>query len=260
MRIYKVNEVDKQRFFKVPKSLFNNEKYKGLSLEAKIIYAILRDRMELSEQNGWYNLTGEIYLLYSRENLSEIMECSEPTVRKAMKQLTKYELIVEKQQGQGKPNIIYICHTEKTLDIAKTEKTFRSGPKEISVLNRKNVSPNDTEYNDTDKSETNNDNDNGIFTFVKNSHPLEYREEINQSRKFFADVYKYVYRKEYHNHKAEQNRIIDEQLNSAFLKYSLSIENMEDMIKAYFKVRCDHNLMHFATDGILQNRMYEVAY
>jgi hypothetical protein len=193
LRIYKANEVDKERFYQVPKSLFKNKLYTKLSLDAKMVYALLRDRMELSQKNGWINSNGEIYLLFTRENLANILECSEPTARKAMKQLIEHKLIIEKRQGQGKPNIIYVCHTEKTLDIAQTEKFFRSGTENVYPLNPKNISPNDTESNDTDLNDTDNNHNGAISgedrTAYYSKQPMDI-ETVEAISTFMNDYYK----------------------------------------------------------------------
>ena len=126
----------------------------------------------------------------------------------------------------------------------------------------KNLCTNDTECIETDSNETEY-NDKGAFFSEERTVCLElpYRKEINQARQFFEAYYRSCYSQQYHNHKPLQNKYIDERLNDAFIEYGLDIEDMCNMIKAYFNnVECDHNLMHFVTDGILQNRMYEVAY
>ncbi|MCG0278634.1 MAG: replication initiator protein A [Thermanaeromonas sp.] len=59
---FKVNEVNPIRFVMVPKVLLKNQKYKGLSLGAKLAYGLLLDRMELSKKNGWYDDEGRVYI------------------------------------------------------------------------------------------------------------------------------------------------------------------------------------------------------
>lgn len=40
-------------FFRLPKVLFLDERYRGLSTDAKVLYALMLDRMGLSIRNGW---------------------------------------------------------------------------------------------------------------------------------------------------------------------------------------------------------------
>ena len=106
---YKVNEVQQYKYYQVPKELFTNLRYKTtLNNDAKMLYAILLDRMELSRTNGWVEDDGTIYLIFKREELSDILGLCETTVWRAMKQLKAVGLIGEKRQGLTKPNLIYI--------------------------------------------------------------------------------------------------------------------------------------------------------
>jgi hypothetical protein len=141
----------------IPKSLFGNDKYKGLSLDAKVVYAFLRDRMELSKKNNWVDENGDVYLLFSRFELAEMIDCSEPHITKCMKQLAEYGLIEEKRQGLGKPNIIYICHVVQNFENQKklqNQKLFSSGTKQFLAQELNNVKPNDTYINETNNNET----------------------------------------------------------------------------------------------------------
>jgi hypothetical protein len=50
--IYKLGDIDNERFYQIPKSLLINPKYHKMSNTSKLMYAILKDRMELSRKNG----------------------------------------------------------------------------------------------------------------------------------------------------------------------------------------------------------------
>lgn len=73
MKRFKANEVDSERYYMMPKELFINPKYNKLTSDAKILYSVLRDRMELSKKNDWINEVGEIYLIYTREDLVDLI-------------------------------------------------------------------------------------------------------------------------------------------------------------------------------------------
>ena len=40
-------------FFRIPKLLLTDERYAEVSTDAKLLYGLLLDRMELSYRNGW---------------------------------------------------------------------------------------------------------------------------------------------------------------------------------------------------------------
>ena len=48
-------------YFRVPKILFRDIKFKDLSTDAKTLYGILLDRMGLSVKNGWLDEQGRVY-------------------------------------------------------------------------------------------------------------------------------------------------------------------------------------------------------
>ena len=112
MNLFKIYEKDQYQFYQIPQELFTIPKYKSLSTDAKVLYSILLDRMHLSEKNGWVNDKGEIYLIYSRENVQELLCISDKTCTKAFKELNEIELIKEVRRGLGKPNHIYVAHME----------------------------------------------------------------------------------------------------------------------------------------------------
>lgn len=112
MRLYKINETLEYSFYQMPQELFDNEKYKKLSLEAKVIYSFLLNRMKLSKINHWINNQGEIYLIYTRKEIQSKLNLSDKPVTRAFKELRNANLIKEEKQGFGKPNLIYIGKIE----------------------------------------------------------------------------------------------------------------------------------------------------
>ena len=111
-RFYTAKEELKLRFYQVPKSLFKNPTYKGLSLGAKLMYSILRDRLDISIKNDWEDENGFIYLIFGGEDLLNLLEISKNTVTKYKRELVKNKLIIDKRLGQGKANRIYILKPE----------------------------------------------------------------------------------------------------------------------------------------------------
>ena len=107
--IYKSNDVVTMRFYAMPHELFDNPLYTNLSIESKVLYAFLLDRLKLSQQNNWVNEKDEVYLIYTREEAMKKLTISKPTIIKAFKQLVDIGLIVERAQGLHLPKLIYIC-------------------------------------------------------------------------------------------------------------------------------------------------------
>ena len=106
---YKINEVTQHKYYQVPKELYTNARYKTTtSNDAKMLYALLLDRMELSRTNNWVDSDGTIFLIFKREDLADMLGICTTTVWRAIKQLKEVGLIAEKRQGLNKPNLIYI--------------------------------------------------------------------------------------------------------------------------------------------------------
>ena len=106
---YKSNETLENRFYQVPQELFENSLYKiSLDLASKFLYAFILDRLTLSQKNHWIDEQNNIYLIFTRQEVQDKLNLSEKTVTKAFKQLIECNLIFEKRQELGKPNLIYV--------------------------------------------------------------------------------------------------------------------------------------------------------
>ena len=52
-------------YFRIPKALFQNSRFRQLSTDARTLYGILLDRMSLSAKNGWLDEQGRVYIIYT---------------------------------------------------------------------------------------------------------------------------------------------------------------------------------------------------
>ena len=96
-------------FFKFPKPFIYDEKYKTLSNNAKMLYMLLFDRLELSLKNGWHDKEGNVFQYYTNEQLMIDLNCnSNKTIIKIKKELKDAGLMTEVRQGMNLPNRIYI--------------------------------------------------------------------------------------------------------------------------------------------------------
>ncbi len=88
-----------ERYFKLPKLLFESPRYEDMRLDSKVSYSILKDRLILSLRNNWVDEEGRIYLVYSNTSLMKILKVSKSTLLRIKKQLAEYDLIKEVQQS-----------------------------------------------------------------------------------------------------------------------------------------------------------------
>ncbi|MEB5927597.1 replication initiator protein A [Enterococcus faecalis] len=105
---YTTKEVYGETFFQLPKIFFTNDHYKKLSLDAKVAYAILRDRFNYSIKNNWVDENDRIFFIYTNKELGEILDCSNKTVVKIKKELEEKKLLTQKRVGINTPNKLYI--------------------------------------------------------------------------------------------------------------------------------------------------------
>lgn len=96
-------------YIQMPKALFTNPTYRGLSLRAKICYALLLDRAKISHTHGWRDCNGDVYVYYSLKNLAEILDCTESSCTKAYRELENAKLCKRTLQGQGHPARVVVC-------------------------------------------------------------------------------------------------------------------------------------------------------
>lgn len=98
--------------FQMPRWLFCDTRYKGLSLEAKVAYTFLLNRFQLSRMNGWVNEAGEVFIVFPREKLALEMQISYRKAIECFKELASARLIYECRPGRGNANQIYLASVQ----------------------------------------------------------------------------------------------------------------------------------------------------
>ena len=174
-RFYTEKEEVTLRFYQVPKALFKNPAYKGLDLGPKLMYSILRDRLDLSIKNNWKDEKGYIYLLFGGDDLLSLLEISKNTVTKYKRELVKYKLIIDKRLGQGKYNKIYVLKPE--IKEYQIPKKWESRIPKNTLLDSQKMRPIDTYVNNT---KLNNVKSNAIFNRDKKEKRSEQKEYLAQ--------------------------------------------------------------------------------
>lgn len=96
-------------FYRIPKLLFTDERFRSISAEAKVLYGILLDRMSLSQRNGWLDDADRVYIIFTTQDIMDAIDCADQKATKLLSELEqKAGLIERKRQGLGKPNLIYV--------------------------------------------------------------------------------------------------------------------------------------------------------
>ena len=118
--LYNINTMTTQKgsFFKLLKILFEDEELKELSLEAKVLYVFMCDRIGLSVKNGWTDERGCIFIIYPVAEVCEKLGCKKDKARKILSELEHFGrtgLIRRKKQGLGRPDKISVVEIKEEV-------------------------------------------------------------------------------------------------------------------------------------------------
>ena len=128
------------QYIRVERSLLRHGSEFSLSLDAMLLYAMLRDRCTLSAKNGLHDANGRIYIYCARESAAKMVGCS---VRKAVTlftQLVDAGLIREVATGGSKR--IYVKQWTEPSVLHSAESLRDGGFFDITI-DRVHVMPED---------------------------------------------------------------------------------------------------------------------
>ena len=127
---YYGSEGEQYSFYRIPKALLTDPWYKGVSIEAKVLYGLLLDRMGLSVKNGWMDSGNRVYIYFTQEDAMALMNCGKDKATKLFRELDQggIGLIERKKQGQGRPTRIYVKNFILPPDLAVTSSASLASP------------------------------------------------------------------------------------------------------------------------------------
>lgn len=193
---YNLSQVKTERFYQLPKYLFEDAYFKKMSAEAKIMYALLKDRFELSIQNEWVDKNNNIYFIFSNKHLCEYLGYAEQKIIKLKKELISFNLLIQERVGLNKPNRLYLLKPNYDIKASHSKelpnsqfqnnefgssRTVNLGGQELP-----NSQSNDTDYNDIDYNNTNY-SDTYDLNDKKPTYPSNHTNHSNYSNLKFND-------------------------------------------------------------------------
>ena len=107
---YYGTELEQSSFYKLPKFLMKEECLKGLSNDAKVLYALMLDRMSLSKKNEWLDEENRVYIIYKLEHIIEDLNCSRDKGMKVVTELEKNVGLIERKKRIKFSNRTIISH------------------------------------------------------------------------------------------------------------------------------------------------------
>ena len=154
-------EAESYTFYRVPKVLFTEPEFKSLSTDARLLYGLLLDRMQLSLRNGWMDEDGRVYIFFTVESIMEALACGNKKAGQLLAELDDRKgigLISRTRQGMGRPDRIYVrkCITEdmSKRHVMKCQNNTSRGVEttchDVSKGHTNKTDINKTENNETD--------------------------------------------------------------------------------------------------------------
>ncbi len=152
-------DVGRWSFIMLPKLLVTGNEFKSLSSDAKILYALLLERTNLSNKNGWIDKSDRVYIIFTIDDVINSLNKSNKTAVKILNELENIGLIERKRQGLGKPNIIYVkdfmsVQDKKCNNYTSEVKNLHSRNVETTLQEVKKVHGINTNYNNLNSNNT----------------------------------------------------------------------------------------------------------
>ena len=236
MSNFNIKEIQKEKFYQLPKVFFTNPKYTKLSNDAKITWSILRDRLDLSIRNNWIDENGDIFFIYTNEKLKSILNISSPNkLSKIKKELTQADLFNQIRVGLNKPNKLYI----KKPEVTEADVYYISQQEnDIEHRNNTDVSNSYVQKYDNDTSRNINLIHHDISKEYTNDTDLSNTDYIKTENNDTHDMNDTYINQTNHNHSNHTNHQQSEFNNDA-LKFQV-LEELPQQIKDYlskFEIR-----------------------
>ncbi|HDH4185519.1 TPA: replication initiator protein A [Staphylococcus aureus] len=161
---YNLSQVKTERFYQLPKYLFEDAYFKKMSAEAKIMYALLKDRFELSIQNEWVDRNNNIYFIFSNKHLCEYLGYAEQKIIKLKKELVNFNLLTQERVGLNKPNRLYLLKPNYDVEASLTKELPNSQFQNNEFGSSRTVNLSGQELPNSQSNDTNLSNTNYIKT------------------------------------------------------------------------------------------------
>ena len=120
-------------YYRIPRALFQDSRFRQLSTDTRTLYGILLDRMSLSAKNSWVDEHGRVYIIYTVREVQESLCCAEHKAVKLFRELEQADLVERKRRGLGRPSLIYVKNFSSGLPKAQMDAMKRTAgrpPKE----------------------------------------------------------------------------------------------------------------------------------
>lgn len=163
-------QAEQFNFIRIPKAMIVDPMFADLSVNAKLLYGVLLDRMNLSMKNRWFDSENRVYIIYQIAEIMEDFNFSKKTAVRYLNELEDFGLVEKKRRGLGLPSLLYV-------------KNF--------VVFQDHSEPDDTDFDDVAEDDNLNENmetsrgiqgetSRGVRTYTSRSADMETSKSVRQ--------------------------------------------------------------------------------
>lgn len=99
----------------LPRLLFTHPCYRSISVEGKVLYALMWERTSISHRYGWIDSENRSYVYFSRKEVSVVLNIPYDHATSLMNELEGIGL-VERQWQEGLPTKNYLLNFASIMD------------------------------------------------------------------------------------------------------------------------------------------------
>ncbi len=155
-------EAEQFALYRIPKVLFEAEGIKDISTDAKLLYGLMLDRMQLSAKNKWFDENGRVYICFTVQQIMKAMGCASQKAIKLLDELENNARLIERERtGLNKPNRIFVKNFASVFRLSK----IQNGDYQNSgMVNIENQDVRKSKSNNTDINKNNISNTDSILS------------------------------------------------------------------------------------------------
>ena len=122
-------QADQFSFIRIPRVMLTENTFAGLSIQAKVLYGVLLDRMSLSRKNAWFDEKNRVFIIYQIGEIQQDLGFTKKKAMELLSELEKFGLLVKKRRGHGLPNILYVKSFMAGAGSSQTSARLHDQPK-----------------------------------------------------------------------------------------------------------------------------------
>ena len=116
-------QAEQFNFIRIPKAMIVDPMFADLSVNAKLLYGVLLDRMNLSMKNRWFDDENRVYIIYQIAEIMEDFNFSKKTAVRYLNELENFGLVEKKRRGLGLPSLLYVKNFVVFQDHSESDDT-----------------------------------------------------------------------------------------------------------------------------------------